>query len=338
MYINVIEPQEGAVVRQLTDRQISFVKDLREVPAEEFDWANLKQKKDEYSHPLPVVFRWQGEGEAELYISKNQDLSDPVIYKGEASVEIYNLLIGQTYYWYVRTSQGVSEKRSFSIDPLPPRLILAGGLSNVRDLGGWVTKENRKIRQGLVYRGCEMEFHHTITPEGIRILRKDLGIRTDLDLRFEAEGKITQSALGEDVSYVLIPCQPYGAFVQDKETAGKIFRLLTEEKNYPFYIHCWGGADRTGTIALILGAVLGLGEDCLYEDYEFTSLSIWGNRSRKSENFCDLLEALGTYPGRNLEERCRAFLLDCGISVEELEAIRRIMLVQDVGCNCKKQR
>lgn len=57
----------------------------------------------------------------------------------------------------------------------------------------------------MMYRGSEMEFHHNITKEGIRILCDHLKVRTDLDLRGEAVGKIERSALGDGVALRLIP-------------------------------------------------------------------------------------------------------------------------------------
>ena len=326
MGITLLEPANGAVVQQLTQKQIDFIRDITGPKVEEFDWANLKQKKDEYSLPLPVVFRWEGAEKAMLVLSPNANFSETVTYEAEGQVEVYNLLIGHTYYWYVQTEDEKSEVWNFTMDPMAPRLIMAGGLSNVRDIGGRTTMEGKQIRQGMIYRGCEMEFHHIITEDGIDVLANQLKIRTDLDIRFEAVDKIFQSALGAQVNFELIPCKPYGEFVEDKEIAGKIFRLFTQEEMYPFYIHCWGGADRTGTIILILCGILGVDDQALFEDYEFTSLSIWGNRSRKSELFMTLMTALDQYEGKNLSEKCRAFLLDCGLSQEEIETIRCILL------------
>lgn len=326
MGIKLIEPSNQVIVKQLTQKQIDFIRDINGPEIEEFDWANLKRKKDEFSLPLPVTFRWEADEKAVLVLADNEKFTDSVTYTGEGEVQVYNLLIGYSYYWYVRTAEEISETYSFMLDAMPPRLIMAGGLSNVRDIGGRRNLEGRYIRQGLVYRGCEMEFHHTITEEGIHALREQLHICTDLDVRFEAVGQIERSALGEDVTFALIPCRPYGEFVDDKKTAREIFTLFTKEENYPFYVHCWGGADRTGTIILILCGILGVDDQALYEDYEFTSLSIWGHRSRKSELFVTLMDALNRYEGRNLSEKCRNFLLDCGISDDEIEIIRRILL------------
>lgn len=331
MGITLLGPANGAVVQQLTKKQIDFIHDITGPKIEEFDWANLKQKKDEYSLPQPVCFQWEAGKKAQLVLSSDANFSDTVTYEGEGRVEVYNLLIGHTYYWYVQTEEETSEAWSFTMDPMAPRLIMAGGLSNVRDIGGRITMEGKQIRQGMVYRGCEMEFHHIITEDGIATLNNQLKIRTDLDIRFEAVDKIFQSALGEQVAFELIPCKPYGEFIADKEIAGKIFRLFTQEDKYPFYIHCWGGADRTGTIILILCGILGMDDQALFEDYEFTSLSIWGNRSRKSELFMTLLSALDQYEGANLSEKCHAFLLDCGITKEEIQQIRQILL-QEPGC------
>ena len=38
---------------------------------------------------------------------------------------------------------------------------------------------------------------------------------------------------------------------------------IADENRYPVYIHCTGGADRTGTLAFLINALLGVGEDDL---------------------------------------------------------------------------
>ena len=174
-----------------------------------------------------------------------------------------------------------------------------------------------------------MEFHLTVTEEGKRVLRNDLNIKTDLDLRVEAvRANLTQSALGEDIDFSLIPCAAYEGFVQEKETAAKLFRLFADPSRYPIYAHCWGGADRTGTLCFILSAILGVKEEDLFTDYEFTSLSVWGRRLITSELFGKLLSELQAYGSENdsLNVKCENFLLSCGITKQEINTIQEIFL------------
>ena len=106
---------------------------------------------------------------------------------------------------------------------------------------------------------------------------------------------------------------------------GESFSLLTCEENYPLIIHCWGGIDRTGTWLYILGGMLGVSEDALGLDYELSSFSRWGRRSRVSEQFLEFLNGLYKY-GSNVKEASTGFMKACGMTDEQLEKIKSILL------------
>ena len=98
MGIKLIEPSNQVIVKQLTQKQIDFIRDINGPEIEEFDWANLKRKKDEFSLPLPVTFRWEADEKAVLVLADNEKFTDSVTYTGEGEVQVYNLLIGYSYY------------------------------------------------------------------------------------------------------------------------------------------------------------------------------------------------------------------------------------------------
>ena len=112
--------------------------------------------------------------------------------------------------------------------------------------------------------------------------------------------------------------------------------VFADEENYPIYFHCYGGADRTGMIALYLRALLGESDEDIFIDYELTSLSSYtkgesegvtgfGFRSRESDYFKEFLRLYSVYGGKNLAERTESFLLSCGGEKETIERIRRIL-------------
>lgn len=296
------------------------------------------RKGDEDSIPRPVRFEFWADGsdaDIKFYIllSDSEDMTDTKEVLCENNeCEIYNLFLGKLYFWKIVAILGEkqiseSETRSFTTSSRTPRSIRAEGLSNVRDLGGYTCADGRRVKQGLIYRGCEMEFHHNITEHGISTLKDELKIRTDLDLRIEAVDKVFASALGDTVNFTLIPSLAYEKFFEDKETCKKLFGLLTDKSAYPHYMHCWGGADRTGTFSLVILGMLGVDKEYLFEDYEYTSLSIWGKRSITSYHFKDLLASLDEYGTENdsINEKCRNFLRACGITDADMAKIRDIM-------------
>ena len=205
MKIHLIEPAHDATVQQLTDEQLDFLASHgsnkgEQEPPEKIDWLHLYRRGEEQSLPRPIELSWKTDepvpedASISLWLSKNKNFSTVrKISCSQAPYLLYNPWIGTTYYWKVLifhqdTLLASSETRHFTVCEQPPRAIAADGLGNIRDIGGYLTKDGKKVRQGLFYRGCEMEFHLTITEDGKRVLRDDLKVKTDLDLRIDAIG------------------------------------------------------------------------------------------------------------------------------------------------------
>ena len=127
---------------------------------------------------------------------------------------------------------------------------------------------------------------------------KELGIKTDIDLRktvsFAGEDEvngITSSPLGNDVKYVSCP-MVYGnqnIFTQSENVPSIIlfFETLADETNYPIAFHCLRGTDRTGALAYVLGAMMGMSEEDLLLDYLFSDLANIGNPVLASKIYSD---------------------------------------------------
>lgn len=205
------------------------------------------------------------------------------------------------------------------------------GMRNVRDLGGW-----NGLPTGRAFRGSEPDcqpvektgnecFHGLkVTSDGLRTMR-GLGIRTDLDLRKASECPHPEtSTLG--VRLVRIPLEAYmSAFVQTNLYA-QALRVFADEHNYPIYFHCWGGADRTGTVAYLLEGLCGVDEVDLAIDYELTSFAgVFGVRRRDGPaGFSQFVTKLKTYPGVTMKDRIEAYAEDTlGLSRSEIARIRR---------------
>lgn len=318
-------PADGAVVSLMTDQQKYFRAHTDKlIPDPDVDWRNLvRSAAPDCSIPLGVRFSWENTGEHYvLTVSESPDMSDALRFETTASEYLWeNGRIGTAYYWQVNGSP----VQSFITESLPPRFLHIDGTTNVRDMGGWRTAEGRVIRQGLLYRGSELDIHVTVTEEGTRTLQDTLGVRTDLDLRGEVVGKRSDSPLGPAVRFCLLPIKAYGELIQNPANIREIFALLADETNYPLYFHCWGGADRTGTLAYLLCGLLGVPQQDLILDYELTSLSIWGNRSRSSDDFTGLLQALDAW-GDTPKTQAENFLRSVGVTEEEFAKIRKIFL------------
>ena len=301
------------------------------------------------------------------------------------TLELYNLIPGRTYYWKVRGtySNDTSEVGSFTTKQSAVRAISVDGVSNVRDLGGYKVG-NGNVNYGLLYRGGKLNGTvngEAVTDEGKATMLNRLGIKTEIDLRSESDdGGQTQNAIGENVKYVKIPLGQYANVIdyeswrnlgKDKVSGGydannknaikDLFELLADESNYPVYFHCNAGADRTGTLALLINGLLGVDEQSLIKDYELTTFSRYGRRLRSGvaedgksftssgimQNdggnyvamglFIDALKANYTVNG-TINEAVYNYLIEyIGLSNETIDRIKGILLSEtSSGEECKK--
>ncbi len=311
------------------------------------DWVGRSVKTDLYGSS-PLTLRWKApkgaSGKYYITLAENRTLKKGKIQltSSKTRCSITNLKAGTTYYWRVRVRSAKkkgwisSQIRSFTTASTV-RLLTVGGVSNMRDLGGRVTEDGRQVKQGMVYRSAHLD---RITKSGKTMMKNRLQIKTELDLRKTGQGRAGNgSALGYNTRYIQISGVQYAQMW--KSDAGRQaivdeMRVFASEQNYPILFHCIYGRDRTGTLAFMLEALLGVSEADIFRDYALTYLTAYGNKGLKSDareyldNFSSLYDYINTYPAQtenaSLSARCEAFLLDHGMRQWEIDSIRRILL------------
>ena len=344
MKIELSAPVKGESVSLLTIPQLAMVEGRRAAQVDnDIDWENLKMKGTENSHPQPVRFAWNfsekpaPESAVKLFVGNDAAFNDARIFDIDPAVtdtQADNFHAEREYFWKIEVvgpdGKIESEVSNFHTIDAVPTFFRVEGVTNVRDVGGWKTMDQNKVKRNMVYRGSEMDTHHALTENGRKVLRDNLQIRTDLDLRGEAVGKVFESPIGKDIRFELIPCKAYSEFTDPErfDTCRALFALLADETAYPIYLHCWGGADRAGTLVLMLNALLGVDDESLLTDYEMTLFSVWGERSRKSDLFCQLMASLDAYGTEKstLSEKVTAYLRAAGVTQAQMDKIRSIML------------
>ncbi len=323
--VKLIKPDDGALICVKTPIQKEFEQDIEnnaKIPC----WASrLSDTMGLGSFPAPIHFEW--EGDAEFVLSDTPDF-EKILRRasGTSELDVYNLELGKTYYWKV----GDSEVRSFTVELSMPRWIFAEGTYNVRDIGGYKTVDGKRVRQGMIFRGGELDGEQegrVLTEFGIETMRDHLGIRFDLDLRASEEVKQQSSPLGENVKYCNINSESYGEFIPWKSNTKKMLKILTDKDNYPVYIHCAVGADRTGSLFGVILGLIGLSEKDMTEEYEMSTLAFPdGNRTRHEWTWPAYMGEINKYEGKDFNEKIYNYVLSCGITAEEIETIRSIML------------
>ena len=173
---------------------------------------------------------------------------------------------------------------------------------NLRDLGGYKTKDGKTVVSGLVYRSNQLS---GISPEDMQQL-DGLKLKNAFDLRTKEERNKRPEELPPGVNYVVLdvladspqagPAQleklmadpkaanaelgggkveeafkaSYREFVSlssAQREFRKLFLALGDKEQLPALFHCTTGKDRTGWAAAALLTLLDVPRDKVYEDY-----------------------------------------------------------------------
>ena len=306
--------------------------------------------------PLPVKLSWKVT-KAKKYtikVSENEDMSDPWSFESKKNnYDLYNCKTGTKYYFTVtahyKSNDFTSEVNSFTIKSGGTRNMFVDGVANVRDIGGFTTLNGQKVKQGMIIRSAKLNESdvsspvNTITETGIKTMKEQLKIKTDIDLRKVEKddkgvneiGGLTSSPLGSDVKYVNCPMYYEGSAVIghtstakdtfNKESIKNMFDVLAKEENYPVLFHCTQGKDRTGALAYLIETLLGVKTTDIYHDYLFTNLSkVGGYCQYKAFSGYDYY--LNKRSGDTLQEKAYDYLLNIGVSQDNIDSFINLMM------------
>lgn len=248
------------------------------------------------------------------------------------TLSIANLKTDTEYFYQIQVvfTNGVTTAVSGSFrTEKSPRILTVEGIRNVRDIGGWTAEHGKTIRQGLLYRGTELDGavvpEYKITDAGCQTMLVDFGIRTEMDLRWSGDVPQHINVLGSSVTHEFYGAPLYtGIFLpENQENVRRIFTTLADPAAYPVYMHCTYGLDRTGTICCILQAVLGVTEDDIRREYLLSGLHLLDLNEVAFDNLMDMLKE---YPGNTLQEKAQNYLLTIGVTQQQIDSLKQIYL------------
>lgn len=174
-----------------------------------------------------------------------------------------------------------------ALGPAPERRISLSGPVNFRDLGGYGTVDGRQVRWRRLFRSDSLD---PVTASDARVLTEELGLLAVVDLRthreVEREGRGGLADVALHYHHVpLIEDITDGDRRLDRslhelyvhmlaERAGRISDALaaiaSEVADHPTVFHCTAGKDRTGIVAALVLALLGVSDEDIVADYVLT--------------------------------------------------------------------
>lgn len=335
--IEAVYPIDNSVVEIHTGKQRSGLEKSNSIM---FIYTNGKK---ELSRPEPVRFEWKSSIDYDadieyiLNISENEDMTESVsYYSSTENLDVYNLKVGTKYYWTVDLNGTTSSVEEFEIDSACPRNLYVDGITNVRDLGGWETENNSKVKQGLMFRCGRLNessastVNIEITENGKKTMLDELKVKSEIDLRKIDNGEtggITSSSLGDMVTYYSCPMEWEGDMFKDnQEQILNVFSILSDRKNYPVIFHCNIGTDRTGMISFLVNALLGVPEDSLIKDYMFSNFAnIGGTRKVSGVTESGYYKAIQEADGNSLSEKTYNALVLLGVPEAQLDSVIEIL-------------
>jgi protein-tyrosine phosphatase len=207
------------------------------------------------------------------------------------------------------------------------RHVIFDACFNFRDLGGYETVDGGRVKWGVVYRSGSL--HRLGGDELDRAL--ELGINTVIDLRsgmeVASEGVFGAAA---DVTFHHLPLEenipaeppprdapepPPGEMYAHVATQGRgaIAAVLgvIAEGDPAIVFHCFAGKDRTGIVAALLLALLGVPDDAIVADYHLTDRSLAPSLAWADANDPEWAALMAAFPPWLLRapgERMQAFL------------------------------
>jgi protein-tyrosine phosphatase len=157
------------------------------------------------------------------------------------------------------------------------------GFYNFRDLGGHIGVGGAVLRCGRVFRS---DAPRSGSDDALAVVRR-LGVTTLIDLRSGRERQQTRP-LPSDLE-PLVVCAPiveevdaddqvwgdpartatlyFDILCRGSDVVGGILRLLEEASSLPVVLYCTAGKDRTGIVAAVLLAALGVDSTDIARDY-----------------------------------------------------------------------
>jgi len=214
-----------------------------------------------------------------------------------------------------RSLRDVIDRDGLVLPEHPDRRVAFVGAFNFRDLGGYQGLDGRSVRWRTLYRADAL---HRLEDDELDVLGQ-LGVRSVLDLRTLGEigrGRLEADHLGIVHHHLPVLNETWAPAELDEnadasEILGSLYvqmldvvapalagalELLAATDNVPAVFHCAAGKDRTGVLAALVLALLGVADELIVADYALTAGAMERLRDRLRTDNPEGLTAMNDQP------------------------------------------
>ena len=216
-------------------------------------------------------------------------------------------------------------------------------ISNLRDIGGYVTKDNRVTKFNRIMRSSLIK---NLEPEEFEYLKRN-NLCLNIDIRNKNDLNVRVNYLQDKVKFINIPFNDeipalekdipagYMALVEDRNIK-LIFDAIRENKGL-IIINCSMGKDRTGVIMMLIELLCGVTNKDIISDYMLSYNYVKDDVNLFHLNHPEYPAWVGASKSWYMEETIKLFfdkyhdvnsyLIDyLGLKEEELNEIRESLL------------
>lgn len=297
------------------------------------------------SDPVAVKLEWtHGEAEGKtlknysVILGQKADLSDGYEHKGTKAkkLDVYNSYIGKNYFKVVANYTDGSKDETaileYTVKNNGPRNLKVGNMTNCRDLGGRVTEDGGKIKQGLLFRTCGNKFNYStsIDDEGREVMLNELGVKSEINISNDDNYNFSFQGVKLKKFYMDYGGSANHHLSRNAESVKNYFNYLADENNYPVFYHCRIGTDRTGLCTIMTLGLLGVSENTIYQDYLFSNFGAIGEKRYIGEkagqdNIKNYMAEINRLSGKTFKNKVYNFLLSIGVTKENLNKVISIL-------------
>lgn len=329
---------------------------MKEVVYEPGDTSLIDNYKINVKHigdwPLPVVVDIPTvNADSVLIECVNNEIMPEEFYHFKAptdnnTYEIFNLTPNRIYQYRIIDNEHVLQQGKIYTEGQVRMIKIPRESCNIRDMGGWKTVDNQRMKYGKIIRGSELNGELSTTEEGINILRS-LGISSELDMRawYNNNGNNTSAFGFQDEKTTPadeVPTYYYtnnsGQLPEHMSVFNWQYRWRKEfqfivanlREGRTIYQHCVNGRDRTGYLSVLLEGILGVSYSDIIKDFELTYFAF--NLKSKKDSIDKVFNYIEKLRGTTLRDKFETyFLYELSVSASDIEYFRSEMLEPDTS-------